>query len=416
MPQRRGRAGVALTWLALPLVGLAWLTYALRESAMAVIADIAVLGIGLAGLGLALALAGLRLVQGRGRVVTQGAGVAATAGALVALGLLVSFRFLPYTAEEVGFSNGGVVLAGTLFQPRGEGPYPGVVLIHGSGPESRDEYAFYARYLARRGVAALAYDKRGVGKSTGELYRADYSDYADDALAAVRLLLDRSDVDSTRVGLVGFSEAEWVAPLAASRSDRVAFLAVIGAAGIRPAEQVSAEIAIRLRRRGYADSIVERALALNEQVLAYQRTGDGGEALDEALRAAGSEPWFADAEDFPEEVYPAEEYAWWRSVMDFDPSPVWQRVRVPVLLLKGGRDDRSSPGPMREKIVGALRRGGNHRVEVRVYPDADHSLLEWPGGEGVPPPVFTEGYLETLVRWVEEQGAAPQPHEAELPS
>jgi alpha-beta hydrolase superfamily lysophospholipase len=100
--------------------------------------------------------------------------------------------------------------------------------VHGSGPESRREYAYHARRFARAGIASLAHDKRGVGGSSGELYRSDYDDYAADAAAAVGALRERSDIDPARVGLVGFSEAEWTAPLAALDAGGVAFLAIIG--------------------------------------------------------------------------------------------------------------------------------------------------------------------------------------------
>ena len=65
--------------------------------------------------------------------------------------------------EEVRFQNGQVTLAGTLYVPSGSGPHPAVIFIHGSGDDSRETYRYYADILARRGIAVLIYDKRGVG-------------------------------------------------------------------------------------------------------------------------------------------------------------------------------------------------------------------------------------------------------------
>jgi pimeloyl-ACP methyl ester carboxylesterase len=309
-------------------------------------------------------------------------------------------RFLAYGSENVRFRNGSVVLAGTLYLPRNPGPHPAVVIIHGSGRETRQEYSFYAKHFARHGVAGLAYDKRGVGESSGRLYETDYAGYASDALAAVALLKRHADIDGRRIGLMGVSEGEWVGPLAAAQSPDVAFLMVTSAAGTSPAEQVASEIELRLRGRGYPDSVVRRALQLNERVFQYQRTGEGADSLRVLLRSARSEPWFADADDIPAEVYPAEEYAWWRSVMDFDAPSAWERVRVPVLVLKGGRDPMSPADRAKRNIEGALRRGGNDDVTFVIFPKADHALLEWPLGDRVPPPVFAEGYLDRLTTWM----------------
>ena len=80
-------------------------------------------------------------------------------------------------------------LAGTLYLPLSGPPAPAVVFVHGAGPAVRgDRYHELARHFARKGVAALIYDKRGCGESTGDWTRAGLPDLAEDALACVRLL------------------------------------------------------------------------------------------------------------------------------------------------------------------------------------------------------------------------------------
>ena len=341
---RRGRrlfaTGIVLTLLATVM-------YAGRLSAMAVVMDLVGMGLWVGMIGLALcAWAAWRAMRAGLPRLTRVVRCTAAAGAAAVCLLLARDRFLLYGAEEVRFTSGGVRLAGTLYTPRGGGPHPAVVIVHGSGPETRGDCAFYAKLFAGNGIAALAYDKRGAGASTGETYGTDYGGYADDVVAAVRMLARRPGIAPGRIGLMGVSEAEWVAPLAASRAPEVAFLAITSAAGTSPAEQVNAEIALRLRERGYGAADVRRALALNDRVLDYQRTGRGADSLRAALRAAAREPWFADAEEIPDELYPFAEYAWWRSVMDFDADAAWSRVAVPVLLLKGGADPKSPADQM----------------------------------------------------------------------
>src|SRR6185436_8443288 len=100
---------------------------------------------------------------------------------------------------------------------------PAVVLIHGSSTPSRDDFRFYGDLFARRGIAALIYDKR-EGGDLGGASRVDLRDLAGDALAAVDFLKTRNDIDPHHIGLWGHSQGGWVAPIAAAQSSDVAFV------------------------------------------------------------------------------------------------------------------------------------------------------------------------------------------------
>lgn len=400
-----GRIGITrrlLLWPGLALAVLSVLIFAMNYTAMPVVLDVPLIALAFALVaGILLAIALFRF--------TASLSGANSSIAIAAVGLMGAFaiailsaylKFFSLEREDIRFTNGAFELAGTLYLPRSQGPHAAAVFIHGSGPEARGEYAYYAQRFARAGVAGLVYDKRGVGESSGKLYQTDYQGYAADGAAAFRALRSRSDIHENAIGFVGFSEGEWTAPLAVDMAGDAAFLAVVGASGISPAEQVNAEIAIRLRSRGYSREEIAKALKLNERVFEYQRTGQGAGPLRADLEAASNEPWFRDAEDIPEEIYPKGDYAWWRSVMDFDPRPVWKRVSIPVLLLKGERDSHSPADLARTEITSALAQGGNDNVNFILISSGDHMLLEWPLAEGVPPPIFAERWVETLLQWV----------------
>ena len=138
--------------------------------------------------------------------------------------------------EAVRFANGDVRLAGTLISPTTGGRHPAVILVHGSGAENRDFILPFARFLVRRGMAVLGYDKRGVGESTGDWKTASFEVLAGDASAAFEYLKTRSDIDPARIGLLGVSQAGWVMPLAAVRAKDLAFLISISGAAIPAAE------------------------------------------------------------------------------------------------------------------------------------------------------------------------------------
>lgn len=121
-----------------------------------------------------------------------------------------------YKEEEVIFQNGDVTLAGKLLIPSTKGPHPAVILLHGSGPQDRNgersEIRWVADHFARHGIAALIYDKRGLGVagSTGNLATATFSDFADDALAGLKLLQGRHEINPRQIGMWGISQAGWV--------------------------------------------------------------------------------------------------------------------------------------------------------------------------------------------------------------
>ena len=154
---------------------------------------------------------------------------------------------VPYAEEEVRVaSRDGVELSGTLVLPEGNGPFPAVVLVSGTGPQDRDEamgslkpFAVLADALARRGVASYRYDDRGVGRSTGDFAAATLDDFAADAGAAARAIAARPEVGA--VGVVGHSEGAFVAPEVAAETPEVAFVVMLAGAAVSGAEIYAAQ-------------------------------------------------------------------------------------------------------------------------------------------------------------------------------
>ena len=129
--------------------------------------------------------------------------------------------------EEVEFVSHGATLSGSIVLPAGD-IYAAVVFIHGSGNQTRNLQV--AQQFAKDGIAALVYDKRGAGKSGGEyegnqnVSEKNISLLADDAVSALRRLSTFPSLKGIRVGFAGISQAGWIAPLAAQRSDLAKFL------------------------------------------------------------------------------------------------------------------------------------------------------------------------------------------------
>src|SRR5271154_2961225 len=186
--------------------------------------------------------------------------------------------------EAIRFTNGDIPLAGTLILPAGAQPHPAVVLFHGSGPQERD--LFTARWFAAQGVAALAYDKRGVGESTGNFRKVPFMDICDDGLAGIAYLKSRKEIDPKRIGVWGLSQGGWLGPLAALRSADVAFVIAVSGPGVSPGEQMIVYYANELRAQGLPEGEIQQAGVLRREIYNYLFIGTGYEKAKKDLDRA----------------------------------------------------------------------------------------------------------------------------------
>jgi predicted acyl esterase len=130
------------------------------------------------------------------------------------------------------------------------GKHPAAVLVPGAG--ANDRYALYmiAELFAEHGIATLACDKRGIGKSEGDWRLASFEQQAQDVAAGVRFLQQRTEIDATRVGVFGLSEGAWVAPITAAQNPRLAFLILAALPAMSRRDSVLIGNVERLRREG----------------------------------------------------------------------------------------------------------------------------------------------------------------------
>lgn len=224
-----------------------------------------------------------------------------------------------YDQEDVEFNNGEVTLAGTLYLPKTPGPHPALILTHGSGGQNRTAGLLFVNSLLRRGIAILAYDKRGEGESTGSWLNSGFEDLAGDALAGVELLKSRKDMNPKQIGIWGLSQGGWIGPLAASLSHDIAFVIAVSAPATTPEQQELTRTEYEMRSDGYPDEDIQESLALYKLMNNYVRTGDGWEEYMAARSKAQSKPW-GPANEAPSKDEPY--FQFWRKIVDFDPVPV----------------------------------------------------------------------------------------------
>ncbi len=256
----------------------------------------------------------------------------------------------PYESVEVRFDNGPITLGGTLVIPEGAGPFPVAVLISGSGQQDRDEsimghkpFLVLADWLARRGVATLRYDDRGVGDSGGNPIGATSADFAEDALAAVVFLAD--DERFSAIGLIGHSEGGLIAPMVAAEAD-VAFTVLLAGPGVPGSEVLAQQTEDLMSAEGASRSAVDWRVGWGTEVIALAASDlDSAEVAAEirgVLEAAaddvppGLEQMVNDAAI--EETVAAFTDPWMRYFLAYNPQSALEALTIPVLALIGDLD------------------------------------------------------------------------------
>jgi pimeloyl-ACP methyl ester carboxylesterase len=284
--------------------------------------------------------------------------------------------------EAVTIEGDGFSLAAS-YSPAGETVLVGV---HGAGEGTRDSPSLLHLHelLPPHGIGVVTFDRRGEGDSTGDATRGRFDVQADDALAVVRA------VEAQRVGLWGLSQGGWVAPLAAARSDEVAFLVLVASIGVTPSEQMMYAVEHQLRLAGYGDDVVERALELRRRFerWVHEQAPQPDEQLAADLLSALDEPW-AGQLWLPPGLLDEEGVRLWIDEMDFDPRPIFAQTRVPTLAFYG-EDESWAPV---EPSVAAWRAARGDEVEIVVVPGVDHDLVR-PDGS------FAPEYDRRLVEWL----------------
>ncbi len=235
------------------------------------------------------------------------------------------------TQEEVSFTNENVTISGTLISPHTPPPHPVIVCVPAStAAASREMFRHMGEFLAGNGVASLIYDKRGIGRSTGDWMQAGFDDLAEDALAAVRMLKTRQDIDSSHIGLFGASQSGWIVALAASKSADVAFIISQSGPGVCVEEQELYRSEAWLRSDDFSEDEIRDAMRFIRRRYKCARTGEGWDELAEVAREAEKKSWFVYAGG-----HAGKDHPYWRffnRIRDYNPVPVIEKVTCPALI------------------------------------------------------------------------------------
>lgn len=311
-------------------------------------------------------------------------------------------------------------LAGTLTLPDGEGPFPAVICVHGSGNVDRDENPDYkavlasytqqkaegkpvppeppvpsqwnifkdvAAALAGAGIACLRYDKRGTGLSGGSSKVRPLTALLYDVRAGIAFLCAQPQVDGQRIGVLGHSEGGYIGPMICASDPSIKALCFMG---------------------GPATNLLE---TLHHQVRFISALTDEKKV---ALGVDLDRDFEAEWQQFIADIRAGKEWGlmpinqevhlqWWREHYYNDPVKTIQQVRCPVMVLQGEKDYQV-PAREAELLDQALRAVGHPDYEVHVFPDLNHLMFPVAGvSDGTeyddPRGHLSAEVLGNVVRW-----------------
>lgn len=305
-------------------------------------------------------------------------------------------------AADAGFSEhdfsvgeGDGALPGTLAMPDGEGPFPAVVLVHGSGPQDRDEtvgpnkpFLDIARGLAARGIAALRYDKRTLVHRQAAA-DPDFSvddETTADAVVAVAALRATPGIDPARVYVFGHSLGAMMAPRIVQRAEGAAGAILLAAPARRLLDLVPDQVAFMSELQGADPSQSQAALDQLTDSIARLRAG---EDMAPAQAPLGVAP------------------AYWRSTERVDPVGEARALSQPLLVLHGSRDIQVTD---KERQLWEAAFGDDPRVTLKQYPELGHlgtvsdpdDPLAAYGHAGQ----VDDGLIDDVATWIRKRGRA----------
>lgn len=309
-------------------------------------------------------------------------------------------------------SQGNAVhLEGTLSVPKGDGPYPTIVLVSGSGQQNRDEEIFQhkpflvlADYLASRGIAVLRFDDRGVGASTGALDSADTRIFAEDAEAMFDAARKSPYVDTNRLGIGGHSEGGAIAPMVAARNNDVKFVVMLAGQGCTGLDVMLQQNEAIYCASGISDSLLAIRIAcmrdlfalpagssLKEYKAVVARHSDGlakeqldGIGLGRGAAAAAKQQM---------------DSRWMQTFITLDPAEYLPLVKCPVLALNGSSDCQVLAGPNQQRIKQLCP-----KADCRTLPGLNHlfqhSTTGAPDEYTLIEETFSTEAMKTVADWI----------------
>jgi uncharacterized protein len=317
-----------------------------------------------------------------------------------------NYGTLNYKIESAKISNG--TLNANLYLPKTNKQVGAVVMVCGTGQHSKEEYNGWADLLASKGVAVLTYDKRNVTEFPELNIRQRSSDVVlpgqleSDILSAVELLKSRKEINTSKMGLFGFSQGAVLAPIVASNNKDISFFVAVSGNTTTDKEFIINQSLNRLRQRNFSEAQQNEARQIWEQLFKYSKDKKNGKELQTLLDKAYENGY--GQHSLPRQLPNDDEIKYlstWNS-FEHDPAKYLTSIQVPSYFVFG-QNDMQIPVDKSIEILNNIYNSKQHLLTIKKYSNADHFIKKMPNRNNFDFPKFANGYIDDLTKWIVEK-------------
>ncbi|WP_194775755.1 alpha/beta hydrolase family protein [Pararhodonellum marinum] len=329
----------------------------------------------------------------------------------------------PYQSKEISFKNTkeNIQINGTLTLPEGEGPFPAVILVTGSGPQNRDSemlghkpFLVLADHLTRNGIAVLRYDERGVGESEGSFKDATSHDFKRDATFAIKHLKQEAKVDAQKIGVIGHSEGALIAWMLGSEMNELNFIVPLAGPVVPISQLMEQQTMDQLLVSGIPENMADNQMKLNSrvyQVFIRSKSLDGvkttlqNEIRDYLHENSGIEGEFLEKQtELTLKPYLPSITPWFFEFIKLDPETYIRKVNIPVFAAFGELDKQVHPYQNSERLDLLIQAYDKKDFSSKIYPKLNH-LFQTAETGGIPEYAnneesFNELVMKDIVSWI----------------